>query len=212
MGKIIRTSMKDQMYDIIKERIFNQEYKLGDPINIVELSKEFGISNTPIREAINMLVAEGLLTSSLSYKFRVIELNEKNMTEINEAVSVILCGSYQLACRNGGVGNLPKLLETALEKQKNMIEDFHETEYIFCSLAFDRCFVEASNNEKLISVYDNLSNLLYLSVRHAYQKTYMGVAENLKQHEQLLEAVKSGAYELVLKLLQEHYDKPYEEV
>lgn len=211
MEKIIRTSMKEQMYDIIKNRIFDQEYNLGDPINIVGLSKEFGISNTPIREAINMLVAEGLLTSSLSYKFRVVELNEKNMVEINEAVSVILCGSYRLACRNGGITRLPQLLEKALEKQKALLETGSEKEYIFCSIAFDRCFAEVSNNEKLLSVYDNLSNLLYLSVRHAYHKVYMGVSENLKQHEMLLEAVKNSNYELVLRLLQEHYDKPYTE-
>ena len=50
-----RISMRDQVYEIIKNRILSREYSLGEPINIVHLSKELGISNTPIREALSQL-------------------------------------------------------------------------------------------------------------------------------------------------------------
>ena len=55
MSELIRVSMRQQIYDIIKKRILSQEYDLGAPINIVALSKELSISNTPIREAVSML-------------------------------------------------------------------------------------------------------------------------------------------------------------
>ena len=71
MATIIKTSTKDQVYDIIKEKIFLQEYDLGDTINITALSSELGVSNTPIREALSKLEAEGLVTSSMSSKVRV---------------------------------------------------------------------------------------------------------------------------------------------
>ena len=51
MGELIRVSMKQQIYEIVKGRIMDQTYPLGLPVNIVSLSKEFGVSNTPIREA-----------------------------------------------------------------------------------------------------------------------------------------------------------------
>ena len=44
-----RISMRDQVYEIIKNRILSREYSLGEPINIVHLSKELGIS-TPLSE------------------------------------------------------------------------------------------------------------------------------------------------------------------
>ena len=79
MASIQRSSMKDQVYELIKGRIYSQYYKSGEEIKILTLSKELGVSNTPIREALTMLVAEGLLTTSLNNKFRVIELNEEEM-------------------------------------------------------------------------------------------------------------------------------------
>lgn len=43
-------SVKEQTYQIIKEKILNQEYPAGARININELAEELGISNSPIRE------------------------------------------------------------------------------------------------------------------------------------------------------------------
>ena len=47
-------SVKEQTYQIIKEKILNQEYPAGARININELAEELGISNSPIREALSL--------------------------------------------------------------------------------------------------------------------------------------------------------------
>ncbi|MFQ7739785.1 MAG: GntR family transcriptional regulator, partial [Emergencia timonensis] len=59
-------SVKEQTYQIIKEKILNQEYPAGARININELAEELGISNSPIREALSLLEQQGLVISNRS--------------------------------------------------------------------------------------------------------------------------------------------------
>ena len=206
MGELIRISMKQRIYEIVKARIMDQTYPLGAPVNIVSLSREFGVSNTPIREALNILCAEGLLVSSLNYKFRVIELNEAVKQELNEAVYVILSGAYQSACRSGRVSALPQMLEDAYARQL-ACDRGNDREYITRAIAFDRCFVQVAENAKLLAVFDNLSTLLFLSVRYTYYQSEHAIADNLADHKTMLEAVRTGDRGRVLDTLLHHYSK-----
>ena len=209
MATIKRSSMKDQVYALLKERIFNQYYKSGEEIKILTLSNELGISNTPIREALNMLVAEGLLTVSLNNKFRVIELNEREMSELNEAMSLILIGSYHAAHRDGRDVDLASMLREKYEAQLAAKEEGDQEKYISASIDFDRCFVAVTGNEKLIGIYDSNNYLLHLYVRHTYWKEMENIEKKLREHEDLIYAVEQGDGALVEDLLMKHYDEHY---
>lgn len=57
--KVLKRSVKQQILDHMREKILNQSYPLGSRVNLDELRREFGVSNTPLREAIGVLVGEG---------------------------------------------------------------------------------------------------------------------------------------------------------
>lgn len=206
MSQIVRVSMSQQIYHLLKGRIFDQTYDLGEPINILNLSRELGISNTPIREAVQMLCAEGLVTASVNAKFRVMEPTEKSMGELNETIFILLCGAY-LSCRhNGETDLLASRLQSAFHEQAEAFAGAQQT-YIMTAIDFDRCFVSVCGNEKLLSVFNGLCDQLFLSVRYAYQHNTMEKEENLQEHRDLLEAVKSGEKDRVIELLHHHYNK-----
>ena len=54
--KVKRTSLVDQIYDLILQKIQNRELVPGDRLNIEELAKTFSVSRTPVRETINRLM------------------------------------------------------------------------------------------------------------------------------------------------------------
>ena len=60
-GKVVRTSLVDQVYSLILEKIQNRELLPGDRLNIEELARDFGVSRTPVRETINRLTQEGFI-------------------------------------------------------------------------------------------------------------------------------------------------------
>ena len=96
-----RISMRDLVYEIIKNRILSREYALGEPINIVHLSKELGISNTPIREALSQLETERLITINSNQKYHVTDLNENLINDICSVVLIHLLVAFKV-CRDSG--------------------------------------------------------------------------------------------------------------
>lgn len=215
MGNIRRLSIRDQIYEEIRDRILKQEYEPGTPVNILQLTKEFGVSNTPIREALNMLVVEGLLTSNVNNKFKVISLDEKTVDEINDMLLVLLCGGYRIARDRGYAVRLPGMLKSAYESQIAARVKHHDepieinNEYIRATMAFDRCFVEVSGNSKMISAYENCENLLYMSVRRTYWSSEDAIERNLEEHREIIAAVEEGDEERIIETLKKHYDKNY---
>lgn len=209
MDVIKRSSMKDQVYELVRERIFSGYYDPSEEIRILTLSKELEVSNTPIREALTMLAAEGLLTTSLNNKFRVVSLNEEMMAELNETILVLLTGGYLAAHNDGRDSGLEKMLTERLDAQKKALDAGDENEYLLRTLRFDRSFVEITGNSKLIGIFDNNNYLLYLFVRHTYWKDIDNREKKLKEHEKLISAVSSGDAKQVSILLSEHYNEHY---
>ncbi|MCZ7542999.1 MAG: GntR family transcriptional regulator [Anaerolineae bacterium] len=58
------TTRQDLVYNSLKERIMNLTYRPGQPLVEVELADEFGVSRTPIREALQRLENEGMLVNA----------------------------------------------------------------------------------------------------------------------------------------------------
>ena len=61
--KLSCSPRREQIFAILQRAILNNEILDETPLNESKLAKEFGVSNTPVREAIRMLENEGLVES-----------------------------------------------------------------------------------------------------------------------------------------------------
>ncbi|MHC1719925.1 MAG: GntR family transcriptional regulator [Clostridiaceae bacterium] len=206
MPKLVRTSIKEQVYEILKDKILKQELDWGQPINIVDLSKELSVSNTPIREALSKLEAEGLVTSSHNTKFKVIVLTEEYYTELNQAVMTLCTGCLDLCVLLNHIDKLIELLNTAFTNQKQAFKEKDYDKFAQCALNFDKAIIEATNNQTLISIFNSVSSKLLMSVKHDHN---IADSRNLSilEHEQIFKSINSGDYDTAKKLLTIHYDK-----
>lgn len=207
MGNIKKTSIKDQAYQAIKDRILQDEYQLGESINITDLCNSFGVSNTPVREALSQLAAEGLVTFRANKQIRVVELNDKLNQEIEFAFFTLYAGAYTTCRFQNRLPALIRLLEQALAVQKKVLETDNYHQFAASAIAFDRCIITATGNEKLLAYHDQLSPLLYLLVRYQHQYAPLNRERNLKEHSAILQAVNAADHDTVLKRLYAHYNK-----
>ena len=53
--------IRDRVYEMLRREILSGGFKPGEPLNILGISKQLGVSSAPIREAINMLSKDGLV-------------------------------------------------------------------------------------------------------------------------------------------------------
>lgn len=209
MATIMKTSMKDQAYQVIKDKIFKQEYDFGDTINITSLSKELGISNTPIREALSRLEAEGLVELTLSTKVQVISFNSTLFNEISRSFFVQVYGAYGLCHAAGKLDYLTVLMDEALAEQQRAFDAGDPAAFIVKAIAFDRIFVVATGNQRMLKIYDGLAPMLYLLTRYNHQEQDDNRAQNLAQHKAIREAAAKGELEEVERLMMLHFDKHF---
>ncbi|EIE0341399.1 GntR family transcriptional regulator, partial [Salmonella enterica] len=82
-------SKKEIVYNLLRSRILNGIYHPGHKVTIDDISRELSFSNSPIREAINQLVAEGLLRI-IPYSGAVVQLvNEEEYIEIMYVLGIL---------------------------------------------------------------------------------------------------------------------------
>lgn len=204
--KISRMSIREQVFDLIKEKILTKEYKLGQDVNISELTREFSVSNTPIREALSSLYSLGLIEIKENNKYKVISLSEKEIVDLNNTILILLLGALNIILENNQEKYLEQLLEKAFEANKEQHDNNNKFDYkyIRTSINFDRQFVVATNNKYLIREFDDLSDLLILT--SSYNKKVFR-DKHFEDHKLMLEYTKKNDMSEVKKLLKNHFNK-----
>lgn len=82
-------SLTDQAYDVLKSKIISKEFPPGMRLVDSQIAKEYGISRTPLRDAIRKLYEEGLVTSNGGRGYCVFQPTRKDIEEIFEIRLII---------------------------------------------------------------------------------------------------------------------------
>ena len=101
MAILRKQSLVDQIYDQIRGEIINLEVPLGSRLNVSELQERYGVSSTPIREAINRLQKEGLVEYENNVGARVISIEENDVIEIQELAMTLHTAAVRFAMKRG---------------------------------------------------------------------------------------------------------------
>ena len=80
--KIVSRSLSDQVYELVKSEILKGNIKAGSKISEDALALQFGVSRTPIREAIRRLSEYGLVTLSPRSHAAVVKISDKVALDI----------------------------------------------------------------------------------------------------------------------------------
>src|SRR4030095_10660860 len=75
--------------ELLRQRIFNRELEPGSWIDELKLAEEYGISRTPLREALKVLAAEGLVTMKVRRGAYVTEVSDKDLSDVYHLLSLL---------------------------------------------------------------------------------------------------------------------------
>lgn len=205
MSILLRTSVKQQVYEIIKEKILSQEYKLGEKINILNLCKELNVSNTPVREALSMLEKDGLVIMQQNSGPKVIEMTKENFSEISETVLTLILGGYELCRAKDLKVELTEIMKASLEDQKKV--EFNGSDYEFAekAISFDACLIQIVDNNRLKLLFDRVFNIFLLVVLYEHQKKGVDRTRSIGEHQAIVDAIESGDDEKVREAIKIHY-------
>lgn len=203
-----KTTMKDQIYDLIKERILNQTYQLGEKINMLELAQELSVSNSPIREALFQLESEGLVTFTPNAGPKVVKIDSALFDEVKDTAKILLIGGYEQCIEKALIPTLIPLMEKDLETQKEFARS-HCSDYDFAKIAidFDVNIIKIFHNTTLETLYSAFFNLLFLIVLYDHQNCDVDRDANIEEHTLILRAIKEGNHQDVKNYINLHYNR-----
>lgn len=184
--RVLSQALYLQVADRLREQIYQHELAPGDAIDEMAMCERFGISRTPLREALKVLSSEGLieLIPRRGSFVRSMEIDELNELFPIMAVLEGLCARE--AVKNCSSSDLEKLenmhkkLETYAEQGN--IDDYYEQNFVFHQAVQD-----LSGNNWLQRIIGDLRKVLRLA-RHM-QLTIPGrLEESLEEHGQIMQA------------------------
>ena len=82
-------ALYEEVAELLRQRIFRRELEPGSWIDELKLAEEYGISRTPLREALKVLAAEGLVTMKVRRGAYVTEVNDKDLRDVYHLLSLL---------------------------------------------------------------------------------------------------------------------------
>ena len=140
----------------LREMILACELEPRSRVNEPSLCERFGISRTPLREAIKLLAAEGLLELLPNRGVRVAALSEAEIDELLQVIGPLEATGGELACERITDAELEVIEAAHLDMVEAWkIKDYER--YFARNREIHDAIVAASRNGALLAVYRNLS-------------------------------------------------------
>lgn len=195
-------SISDVVFERLESDILCGKYKTGDFISENKLAVEFGVSRTPVREAVKRLEQEGLIEYANSKSIRVLGITEDDVKDVYEIRLAIEGDAFIKATE--------KMTETDL-KELEKIVDLQE----FYSEKKDAENVKEADSKFHTFIYELAKSTVYqtvLSELHnkiqQYRKISQSVGDrsrlSVEEHREILSAMKEKNYPLLLELVRKH--------
>lgn len=186
----------------IEEKIINNELPAGTKLEEVELSKQFNVSRTPIREALRNLEATQLVTIIPKKGAFVSEISVQKLIEIFEVIAELESLCAKLASRRISEENT-KLLLSALDGCQKAFDNNDIDDYFNQNLNFHKVIYDSSHNDFLITQMCQLKTRL-LPFRKVQLKVKNRVSSSLAEHKQIAEAIIAGDEHKAQEVMRDH--------
>ena len=189
--RVVPSSLHDDVADRLRELIFGGSLTPGSFIDEPALCEQLGISRTPLREALKVLTAEGLLRHEPRRGCFVNQITERDLDEIFPVIALLEGRCAFEAARNASDADLAALevLHQRLNRhaQARRISDYYETNH-----SIHEAIITLADNRWLAQVIADLRKILRLSRQQSLQvpgrleqslSEHMAVYAALKAHD-----------------------------
>lgn len=196
-GELLSTSVKKLLLD----RIMSGYYKPGERIIELQLSKELGTSQSPVREALRDLAAIGIVTIHSRRGARVRLPTRKELSDISVVRSEIDALAASLAAPLLDEGVLGQLREAYAEMQRHHAAGDHVA-LTQADAQFHRLIVTTSTNQAIEHVFDQLEPFARTFITLTLPKA--NVTSIIGEHKLILDALEKGDATLAARHAREH--------
>ena len=201
-------TLVDFAYESIRKDITEEYLRASEKINLNQLCERYGISPTPIKQALNRLIVEGLVESIPRKGYRVRRINWREIDELFELrLMMELFFAPQVTQAVASNIIIQEKFEKNLEENTKLVQTYSTPQEYFKTYEMDQQFHElyilSSGNQAAIRTYKNLNTHTYAAYLFGKQPKSKTI-EGIQEHQQIYDALRSGDVEEVRRRVALH--------
>lgn len=203
-------SLGEIAYGKLRESIISLKLKPGQTIFESEIADTFGISRTPIRDAFQQLIAEGLIEVLPQRTKKITPISVLKVKESGFVRLSLEKSAFRLVAQNWSDKDqylmAEKQIQRILAEQTEAAERQDVIQFLQLDEAFHKVILQLTGNDTLLGVVyqmrGHLNRFRYLSMKELVLTKGL-----ISEHMDLFNNLKLGNEKRVIELLEEHLDK-----
>ena len=178
-------ALYEEVAELLRQRIFSRELEPGSWIDELKIAEEYGISRTPLREALKVLAAEGLVTMKVRRGAYVTEVSDKDLADVYHLLALLESDAAAVVAERG-----TDLQLTELKALHNELKAAVKEREAFFAIneKFHMRLLEIADNRWRQQMVADLRKVMKLNRHNSLLKTGR-IAESLAEHQAVMDAL-----------------------
>ncbi|MCZ7457284.1 GntR family transcriptional regulator [Streptomyces sp. WMMC940] len=205
-GTVVRRhSVRGQIVDALRAALVSGELRPGEVYSAPALGERFGVSATPVREAMQQLALEGAVETIPNRGFRVVVRTARELAELAEVRALIEMPVMLRLARTVPAARWAELVPLA-EATAAAAATGDRAGYAEADRAFHRAVLSLAGNDQLVAVADDLHRRSQWPLLSAPAPRRADLVADAAEHAALLEALMVQDLAVVSSLVREHFN------
>jgi DNA-binding GntR family transcriptional regulator len=194
-------ALYQEVAELLRQRIFKRELEPGSWIDEMKLAEEYGISRTPMREALKVLAAEGLVTMKVRRGAYVTEVSDTDLADVYHLLSLLESDAAGVVAKRATDAQLKEL--QALHKELEAAVG-NRDKFFAINERFHMRLLEIAGNRWRDQMVADLRKVMKLNRQHSLNKSGR-LEDSLREHRAVMEALLKRDPKATVKRMQEHF-------
>ncbi len=194
-------ALYEEVAELLRQRIFRRELEPGSWIDELKLAEEYGISRTPLREAMKVLAAEGLVTMKVRRGAYVTEVSEKDLADVYHLLSLLESDSAGVVAERATPEQRAELQALHAELEAAVAD---RERFFAINEQFHLRLLEMADNRWRLQMVTDLRKVMKLNRHSSLFKTGR-IDESLAEHRAIMIPLLGGDAALTRQRMQEHF-------
>ena len=197
-------SLAEKAYEKIKQNIMNLTYPPGMPLTEAMLTKELGMSRSPVRSAVQMLQTEGLVESDYYRSITVKKITRQDIEEIFQLRELLESYAFRQIFTSGRHEEYSYRIEEKVVRMCAAAGDLYKWEIADTDMHME--IIRALGNSRINKVYENtLSELIRIG--QCSVKNGMRIPKTNDNLKKMVKYMREGDYEKSFAILKaDHFE------
>jgi DNA-binding GntR family transcriptional regulator len=194
-------ALYEEVAELLRQRIFRRELEPGSWIDELKLADEYGISRTPLREALKVLAAEGLVTMKVRRGAYVTEVNDKDLRDVYHLLSLLESDAAGVVAAQASDSELQELQALHAELEAAVSD---RDKFFAVNERFHMRLLDIADNRWRNQMVADLRKVMKLNRHNSLLKSGR-IEESLAEHAAIVAALARRDAAAAAQCMREHF-------